>query len=677
MPLTQMHVGSLGGFHHELYHPDTDSLFIEEIPRTTSGLLHVNALFWGKLLRPDAVRELILTLQDSEGVSVREPAYWAILTDSELFVKQVGLAVERICDHAIGIREFYRYVETLQILCRLYSELVYFPYLLTLQDGFVSFNQSSLVLHNTCLNPAANPYLAFIRRHCLPVVDAVEPDLVWLNGKITIATMAIARLIKRYHPKAHISVVGHSSEYYSLNKITRYLLRNEVLFSSVDSIVLDDSDESRQALVAALDGDGEIGDVPNLLYARRSPDGLRIEQTSFVRFQVTRPLTERANFRPTSKRVAYGLPPASLVDVKLFPEHSCYWNKCLFCGINQKYFARTSQDDGKDWDVGPALKCFETLGRRGIKFLWAIDEAIPPQPLRALAEGLITRGNAIQWQARSRFDPELLSQPDTCELLARAGLREIRFGLESGCPRVLDRMRKFPPGIFPGVVFQTIERFARYGVRVHCPMIIGFPTETADERRMTYDLLNHLCQQFDNFSFNINIFGFDIKSPLFSSWLNEDVTSVRLPCAARHFLGNLVEWDCADEPFNRDVLERERRDVMRRLLYPWMPESSETSPHLLYRLAETMRDTLTFGADFGYVRENRDKMVEHDRQNGPSLPSTVVHAKRLGLENHLMPRFYDWRTHHAPRVGSNDLEEIGEVAMHYSSSANPKTPDQQ
>lgn len=677
MALTQMHVGSLGGFHHELYHPDTDSLFMKELPDTPTGLLQANALFWGILLRPEAVRELARTLQESEGVAGGKVAYWAIAADPEIFVNQVILAVERICDQSIGIREFHRCVETLQILCRLYSDLVYTPHKLTLQDGFRSFDQSSLVLYNTCLNPAANPYLSFIRRHCLPVINAFDPDLVWLNGKITIATMAMARLIRAHHPKSHIAVVGHSSEYYSLNKISKYLLRNEALFSVIDSIVLDDSNQSRQALLAALDVGGKLADVPNLLYAKRLPDGLRIEQTPFVSFPVTKPLSERVNFRPHSKRVSYRFSPASLVDVKLFPGRSCYWNKCMFCGINQKYLGGTGKNDDKAWDVGPALECFKTLGSRGIQFIWAIDEAIPPQTLRALAEGLIAQGNTIQWQARSRFDPELLSQPDTCELLARAGLREIRYGLESGCPRVLERMRKFSPGIFPNVVIETIERFALDGVRVHCPVIIGYPTETADERRMTYIFLEHLCQHFKNFSFNINIFGFDIKSPLFSSWLDEDVTSITFPCAARHYLGNLLEWDCASEPFNRDVLERERREVMRRLLYPWMPESCETSPHLLYRLAETMRDTLTFGAGFSYAPNYRDKMVESGQQHGPCLPSTVVQARRPGRENHFMAAYYDWRTHRVLRVGSDDLQEIGEVVTRYFNSATPETPDQQ
>lgn len=665
MALAQMHIGSLGGFHHEMYHPDTDGLFIEELAHTPTGLLQANALFWGLLMRPEAVRELAHTLQVSEGLAGTKAAYCAIVADPELFVEQVSLVKERICDQGIGIREFYRCVETLQILCRLYSKLVYAPHSLTLQDGFWGFDLSSRVLYDTCLNPAANPYLPFIKDHCLPVINELKPDLVWLNGKITIATMTFSRLIKMRHPKAHIAVVGHSSEYYSLNKITKFLKRNEVLFSVIDSIVLDDSSQTRHALITALDTGSELADTPNLLFANKSQDGPRIEQTRFVSFPAIAPLVEQAKFRPRSERASYRLPPSSLVNLKLFPECSCYWNKCLFCGINQKYLGTSNQGASREWDVGPALECFDTLSRQGIQFVWAIDEAIPPQILRALAEGLIAQGNTIQWQARSRFDPDLLQQSDTCELLARAGLREIRYGLESGSPRVLERMRKFPPGVFPGVVIDTVERFARCGVRVHCPLIIGYPTETADERRQTFKFVESLRMQYDNFSFNINIFGFDIKSLLFSSWLDEDVTSVTLPCAARHLLGNLVEWDCADVPFRRDILERERREVMRRQLYPWMPDSSETSPHLLYRLCETIRDTLTFGTGVWYQSDDSDNTPEVCYPNGLRLPASIVMAPIPGREDSSGILFYDWRTHRVLRVEAQDLEEIGEVVMNH------------
>lgn len=656
MAIAQLHVCSFGGLHHEMYLPDTDSLFIREIPKSSKGLLQANAFFWAEHFQPARVLALAHTLMKCEGLADSKAAYWAIAANPSLFVDQVVEASQKICDQALGIREFYRYVETLQILCRLYSELVYAPHKLTLEEGFLVYEKSSLALFNTCLNPSINPYLKFILEHCTPVIEAVQPDMVWLNGRITISSMALSRLIKKSHPHTHISVVGHSSEYYSLNKIIKYLLRNEVLFSVIDSIVLDDADQSRDALLEAVAEGKDLSSVPNLLFARRSSGTVTVEQTHFKRFTSTEPLVEHLQFRPPSSHVPLRLCPSALVNVKLFPDHACYWNKCMFCGINQKYHGVGTGSENLDWDVGPALECFQTLQQRGVKYVWAIDEAIPPQTLRSLALGLLAQGNKIIWQARSRFDSALLEQKNTCELLASAGLKEIRFGLESASPRILKRMRKFPPGVFPNVVQETVKRFHECGVSVHCPIIIGYPTESESERTQTLKFLDNLCQKYSTFSFNINIFGFDIKSPLFSAWIEEGLTKLQLPCEGRYLLGNLVDWDCEAAPYHREILEQERNEVMHRLLYPWLPKDSETSPHVLYRLTETTRNTLTFRAT--YSSDVPDEITK--RQASP----TLISAGKPGFQKGDKSLLYDWRTHvrvYGDISASKNMEELKEA----------------
>ncbi|MDP2815606.1 MAG: hypothetical protein Q8O19_02880, partial [Rectinemataceae bacterium] len=403
MTIAQLHVCTLGGLHHEMYFPDADSLLIQEMSRDSRGLLQANALFWAEHLQPSRVLALSRSLAESEGLAASKAAYWAIAANPKLFVEQVTEAARNVCDQALSIRTFYRYVETLQILCRLYSDLVYAPHRLTLEEGFTTIEKSSLVLFNTCLNPKANPYLSFIRERCLPVVEAVQPDIVWLNGRITISSMALARLIKNIRPNAHITVVGHSSEYYSLNKITQFLLKNDVLFSAIDSIILDDTEQSRDSLLEAVGTGTDLANVPNMIFARRSSGGVTVSQTPFKRFTSKKSMVEQLRFRPSTSRVPLRLPPSALVNAKLFPDQACYWNKCMFCGINQKYHGAAVSGEHLEWDVRPALECFESLQQRGIQYVWAIDEAIPPQTLRSLSQGLLAQGNTVAWQARSRF----------------------------------------------------------------------------------------------------------------------------------------------------------------------------------------------------------------------------------------------------------------------------------
>ena len=123
-------------------------------------------------------------------------------------------------------------------------------------------------------------------------------------------------------------------------------------------------------------------------------------------------------------------------------------------------------------------------------------------------------------------------------------------------------------------------------------MIIGFPMETAADRRQTYEFLAYLRRKYRNFSFNLNIFALDVSSPMFADWDSYGISSIAFPCAPRYFLGNLVRWNCAEEPFVETALREEQERVMRELLYPWLPKDALISPHVLYRLLETTRNTL-------------------------------------------------------------------------------------
>ena len=190
-----------------------------------------------------------------------------------------------------------------------------------------------------------------------------------------------------------------------------------------------------------------------------------------------------------------------------------------------------------------AVDCLIELEKTGIRYFWAIDEAIPAETLSALAECLQFRGSGLQWQARSRFSPKL---PALAGQLAAGGLRELRLGLESASLRVLERMNKFGPEFSLTLVENTVAAFERAGIRVHCPMIIGFPMETAADRRQTYEFLAYLRRKYRNFSFNLNIFALDVSSPMFADWDSYGISSIAFPCAPRYFLGNLVRWNCAE-----------------------------------------------------------------------------------------------------------------------------------
>lgn len=596
--MRELDVGSLGGFHYELYDLSPSRRHVTEIlqqPKGGPAFLDLNGIFWSHLLSPQHLQQLVKELTETVSIWSEVPdSFRAVIQQPEMFFRCVQEAEAGIFQQDQPEREFFYSLETLAVVCQIYAFLHGTGFDLTVQEGYRMESHSSLRLIQDCLVESKNPYLPFLREYAWPALRQYEPDCVWLNGHLTLANMAVARFLRQCLPDVRLFWSNEGSEYYAANKIDQYLKFNTPLFEVIDGIVLFDCAETRRCLSLCLERGEDLGKIPNLMYIDRHSGGKPvIQQTPYRRLssptapEVIRRTEDRSkDFQPSSVKLA---------NIRLFPNQTCFWRKCAFCGINSKYpqpLCSTSSE--ALWPVDDAADCLEALERTGIRFFWSTDEAIPAETLLALAERLERRGSALKWQARSRFSPKL---PGIAKQLAQGGLRELRLGLESASLRVLKRMNKFGPEFSLSLVEDTVAAFERVGVRIHCPMIIGFPMETAADRRRTYDFLAYLRGKYHNFSFNINIFAMDVSSPLFADWDSYDVSSVAFPCAPRHFLGNIVQWDCVDEPFSESVLREEQKQIMRDLLYPWIPKDALIPPHIFYRLLETTRKTLFWRTD--------------------------------------------------------------------------------
>ena len=639
--MRQLNIYSLGGLHHELYNPDIDSLYISGLRyEGMNSLRDANALFWAQHLKEERVRDLIAILRDRKNsFSKINLKYEAVLYDPENFVQRVSTARKYLCDQGISQIEFFGHLETLAILCSMYSDFVYKPFVLTIHEGFLMNNLSTLNIVNNCLIPTENPYLYFIKEQCMPIILEAKPEIIWLNGRITHASIALARLARQAFPDVHISVVEHSSEYYSLNKISKFLLKNQPLFSIVDSIVLDDSESTRNELIRSLVNKTSLDNIHNIIYCNRIAHNIEIKQTSYKQYQSVE-ISEYTSIRPKSDIVTdIKIDPSKIANVKMWPEHICYWNKCTFCGINNKYHTSSCNTDLYEWNVSKQIKFIKQLVDKGIDYIWLIDEAIPPETLRKLAKGIIRNGLNIKWQARSRIEAAY-TDPVLCKILADSGLKELRLGMESGSSRILKLMNKFDDDFEVKRINLIVKNFHEAGVSVHFPMIIGFPTETPQDRNTTYELLWNLKTQYPSFTFNINILGLDVSSKLYCNFEEYGITALRFPCEAGHFIGNLVDWDSSIVRFDKNVLEIERDNAMRQLLYPWMPKTALISPHIFYRLSETIRNTLT------------SKVLYKEQKEVDILPETTIglsdYIKSFsvlsfgGIEEQY---FYNWHNH--------------------------------
>lgn len=653
-----LNVGSLGGLHYELYDLSPARRVVPGIlqrPEGQTAFLDLNGVFWTRLLGQENVARLVEELTSALDPYAKVPnSFRAAVQEPERFLARVREAELGIFEQEQSAQSLYGHLETLAIVCEIHSYLHGGGFTLTIQEGYGLDGFSSVQMIRDCLVERRNPYLPFLKEYVWPALLEFEPELVWLNGRLTLANMAVARFVRHHFPQAKIVWAGEGSEYYATNKITDYLQHNVPLFQVIDAIVLFDYENTRDRLTACMDRGGDWGEVNNLMYAQRTAGGaLQIVQTPYARYGAgTAP---EVVLRTQDGAGPWRVSPGELVNVRLFPDKTCFWRRCSFCGINGKYPKPlcATPVDGL-WPTAEALTCLEALERQGIRYFWSIDEAIPVETLTALAQGLSGWGSALVWQARSRISTKFL-EPGAVQTLAQGGLRELRLGLESASLRVLSWMNKFEADFSLRLVEDIVAAFRNVKVKVHFPMIVGFPMETADDRQKTYSFLTYLRERYDNFSFNINIFAMDVSSSLFADWYAYGVSGVSFPCSPRYFLGNLLRWECDGEPFDEETLGAERDRFMREELYPWMPSETLISPHILYRLLETTRSTLLQPLPDGAPPEGTAY-----RLSGDVLRLTGA-TSREGVF-----QYYSWRSHSC-------LTATGDLAAFFLFAAAPHT----
>lgn len=598
MKIKEINIGSIGGIHYEMYEPDPRNLDIQQPLEHYEGrtdFLNLNGLFWTKLLSEEQIEKLIdVFLACYQEMDASVPYEQIIFHNPELFKNMVQEAKGRLCEQGLSERAYFGSLETLGIVCKLYSKLYFAPFELTVHEGFLLDSYSSLEMLKDCLVPAKNPYYWFLKRYIWEALLREQPECVWINGRMTVANMAVAKFLKNNIDNIKIFWALPGSEYYATNKIEDYLLYNMPLFSAIDGIVLDDFENTRTHIVQTLEQGRRLNEVYNLMYAERNAEGdVKIRRNPYKKYERESATAIETFGRVKRDEYQYRIAPWEVVNVKLFPQEICSWNKCAFCGINKKYRVL-----GKEKEFDEKIKELFELYKAGCRYFWFIDEEISAEHMRQLAHAVIETHMEIKWQIRARISKEFTDRA-LCRLLAKAGLKEIRFGLESASYRVLKVMNKFDDSFSLELAEQIVEVFHEEGVSVHFPVIIGFPGETDMEREQTYQFLRYLKTKYRSFTFNVNVLGLDVSSLLFKNWQHYGITRISFPCNPHYFLGNLVSWDCAETPFQEERLKLERDDFMRQQLYSWMPEDALVSPHIFYRLMETVRNTLTVkdGAD--------------------------------------------------------------------------------
>ena len=172
-------------------------------------------------------------------------------------------------------------------------------------------------------------------------------------------------------------------------------------------------------------------------------------------------------------------------------------HKCAFChnlAYNRLSWRRKSPKFVVD-EIEQIMKSFSVK-----KILIHDDDFfVDRRRIEGICREIIDRGIRVEFWSQSRYDYASKYTDEFLDLLKRAGFRQIAFGFESGCGRVLKFIRK---GITLDQAFMTIRNFARNGVAIVTGFVVGFPTETWDEIMETLEVREKIMAMHPNLHVN-------------------------------------------------------------------------------------------------------------------------------------------------------------------------------
>lgn len=431
------------------------------------------------LLSKDILPDLASSVQmglDGNGGPQLPPAWLHLLKREFPMWKASIPQVDRILD---VFRDEQRFFEPDELLRA--RELVHgFLYLASVArwPGNISFNHyrrgdiwTSQDLLTLCEDPSRNVFLPFWRDRVLPVIRQASPLAVGISISSIhqfIAALTLARLIRVELPHIHVVVGGKH-----LLRIQDKLLQHPFYFRDFfHSAILHEGERPLVELLETLQRGKPLQRVPNLIYMDHEgpiqtpfcdPEPLdRVPYPDFDDIQWDRYLTPRRYI------------PIRMSD-------GCYWGKCTFCA---RYGPDRIAYMLPDRVVEGLEHHQETYG---IKDVSVNDDCMPPDYWEELCQKISSRKLKLSMLIWAK--PVAGFTRRRLELMAKAGVRQIRWGVESAHPRILGLMRK---GTTVSTTLRVLQDAHDLGMWNHACIILGFPTETREEAQQTLDLIgNH------------------------------------------------------------------------------------------------------------------------------------------------------------------------------------------
>ncbi len=331
-----------------------------------------------------------------------------------------------------------------------------------------------------CTDPDRNVFLPYFRDHLIHRINRQSPRVLGISVSSYhqfVAALTLGGLVREQLPDVHVVIGGKH-----LLNIRGGLLNAPLLYERfVHSAVLREGEIPLERLIDVLRSGGRLDGVPNLRYLEND----RVVETEALEPPALSELPP-PDFSDTPWE-RY-LVPRRYAPIRM--AEGCYWGKCTFC-------FRYRRDRAAFRPPEAVLDEMERLVRdHGVHDLTVNDDCLPPEYWEEIAEGVVRRGLDLSMLIWAK--PVAGFTRARLEKMARAGVRQVRWGLESAQPRILKLMRK---GTTVEDALRVLEDAASMGIWNHACMIAGFPTETREEAEGSVTFLREHSEVIHSFIF--------------------------------------------------------------------------------------------------------------------------------------------------------------------------------
>lgn len=264
---------------------------------------------------------------------------------------------------------------------------------------------------------------------------------------------------------------------------------DEALMHGFDVAVVGEAERTVVRLVDHLEGRTALEDIPGIRF--RTSDG-RIEGSGpMLPTQdldgLPRPIDAQHLFRPEW----YAPDGGEVIPGGILTSRGCP-ARCTFCAnyVTGRGFRFRSAEDVID-----ELSAYHE--RVGASFFPFWDDALTAHRPRlrtlceAMAEGVRF---PVRWSAITRAN---MVRPELLEVMKRAGLVAVNFGVESGDDDILRAIKK---GITTDTVVRALEWSKEAGLRTACNFMLGFPQESPEALERTLRFMERIAPMVDSFS---------------------------------------------------------------------------------------------------------------------------------------------------------------------------------